>query len=344
MELTPRKQAVLKAIVKAYIETGEPIGSKNLTALIDNAPSSATLRNEMSELCELGFLHQPHTSAGRIPTSSGYRLYVNSLMNKPPLSKETEALIDNEFSEIHSEPESIPAAAAQILSRITGLPAISCLMTERPARIKRIELLPIGRFSVMLLIITDDGRTRNRIFRQGKNFTKQIENEFYDIVSRKIKGKPISELTKPYIQGVIAEAGFSSLELMPLLSAVFETALEIEETDLTLQGENTLYNIFGSEEKIAKVMSLIKRRDPIISILENIEDNVGAVFGADTEYNELQKDTIIAAKFSGGDKYKGYIGIIGPNRISYDKIMPGIEYTAQKLTKLITEAQKDMED
>ncbi len=344
MELTPRKQAVLKAIVKAYIETGEPIGSKNLVALIDNAPSSATLRNEMSELCELGFLHQPHTSAGRIPTSSGYRLYVDSLMNKSELSKETETIIDNAFAEIHSEPESIPAAAAQILSKLTGLPAISCLMTERPARIKRIELLPIGRFSVMLLIITDDGRTRNRIYRQGKNFTKELENEFYSLIDKRIKGKFVNELTRAYIQGVIAEAGLYSLELLPLLTAVFETALEIEETDLKLQGENTLYNIFGSEEKAAKVLSLIRRRDPIISILENIGDNVGAIFGSDTEYNELHKDTIIAAKFSGGDKYKGYIGIIGPNRISYDKIMPGIEYTAQKLTKLITEAQKDMED
>lgn len=344
MELTPRKQAVLKAIVKAYIETGEPIGSKNLTSLIDNAPSPATLRNEMSELCELGFLHQPHTSAGRVPTSSGFRLYVDSLMNKSELSSNTAEFIDKAFADIHCEPESIPAAAAQVLSSLTGLPAIACLMTERPPRIKRVELLPIGRFSVMLLIITDDGRTRNRIFRQGRNFTAELENAFHELCEKRIKGKLVNELTKPYMQGVIAEAGLNSLELMPLLTAVFETAAEIEETDLTLQGENALYNICGNEEKAGRLLSLIKRRDPIISILENIGDSVSAVFGADTKYNELNSDTVIAAKFSGGDKYKGYVGVIGPNRMSYDQIMPGIEYTAQKLTRLITEAQKDMED
>ena len=138
MELTPRKQAVLKAIVKAYIETGEPIGSKNLMALIPNAPSSATLRNEMSELCELGLLHQPHTSAGRIPTVGGYRLYVKNLMNGEELPIATQQFIDKELESLSCEPEGIPAAAAQLLSKITGLPALACLMTEGSPRIKKI--------------------------------------------------------------------------------------------------------------------------------------------------------------------------------------------------------------
>ena len=344
MELTPRKQAVLKAIVKAYTETGEPIGSKNLTALLDNAPSSATLRNEMSDLCELGFLHQPHTSAGRIPTSRGYRFYVENLSGGTQISEEIRSLIDSELGDFTKEPENLPALAAKTLSKLTGLPSVSCLLTEKPPVIKRVELLSIGKSSVMLLVITNDGRTRNRIFRQGGGFTSEVEEQFHSVIKKRIIGKEIKELTKAYMQNIIAEAGLYSLELMPLLSAVFETAAEIEETSVTLNGENALYNICSDEKTARKIMSLVNRRDPIISILERIGDNIGTVFGTDTDYSELNFGTVVAAKFSSDDKYRGYIGVIGPNRMSYEQIMPVVEYTAKKLTNIMTEAQKDMED
>lgn len=344
MELTPRKQAVLKAIVKAYIETGEPIGSKNLTFLLENAPSSATLRNEMSELCELGFLKQPHTSAGRIPTSSGYRFYVESLAGNEEPASEVKSFIDDSLSGYNCEPENIPVLAAQTLSQLTGLPAISCLVTVKPPIIKRIEILPIGRYSSMLLIITDDGRTRSRTFRKGSNFTGEFEEQFSSILRSKVIGKRVNELNKAYLQNVIASAGLYALELMPLLSVVFEMAFEIEETDVKLKGENALYNICGDEASARRVLSLIKQRNPIISILENVGDGVGAVFGTDTVYNELDFGTFVAAKFEGSDKYQGYIGVIGPNRMSYEQIMPVTKYIAKRLTEIMTEAQKDMED
>lgn len=344
MELSPRKQAVLKAIIKAYIETGEPVGSKNLTALLENAPSSATLRNEMSELCSLGFLHQPHTSAGRVPTNNGYRMYIESLMHRSQPTSEVVAFIDNAFDGMNCEPEGIPAAAAQALSRFTGLPAIACLITEKPTRIKRIELLPIGKYSAMLLVITHDGRTRSRVFRFGRNFGSEQQKLFDTIVEQRIKGKAVSELTKPYMQSVIAGAGLYALELMPLLTAVFETAAGLADADVTLSGESALYNICADDASARRILNLVKQRDPIISILERVGEGVGAVFGTDTVYGELKNDTIIAAKFSGADKYRGYVGVIGPNRMSYEHIMPGIEYTAERLTKIMTEAQKDMED
>lgn len=343
MELTPRKQAVLKAIIKAYIASGEPVGSKNLTALLENAPSSATLRNEMSELCELGLLHQPHTSAGRVPTSRGYSLYVNSLMPKAQINESEKEYIDKALSGLNCAPEGIPSAVAQMLSHLTGLPAIACLLTEKQPRVKRIELFNIGRSSVMLLLITDDGRTRSRIFRYS-GFTEDSEKCFFSLIEKRIKGKSVSELTKAYMQSVIAESGIYTLELMPLLTAVFETVSEIEHTDVTLRGENALYNICGDENAARKITSLINRRDPIISILDGIGDNVGAVFGAETSYRELEGETVIAAKFTGSDKYKGYVGVIGPNRMSYEQIMPCVEYSAKEMTRIMTEAQKDMED
>ena len=341
IELTPRKQAVLKAIVKAYIETGEPIGSKILTGLIENAPSSATLRNEMSELVSMGLLAQPHTSAGRIPTSDGLKLYVNNLMPKCDILSDYKEFIDSRFDLINEMPEKIPAKAGEILSDLTRLPVIACIITPETAVIKKIELLNLSRNTVMLLLLTNDSRTRNRIFRLGDNITPQMLERFKQIANSKIKGKPLEELSIGYMQSLVASLGVDAFELMPLFNVLFETANEIESMSVDLSGVSRLYNVCGNEESARRIITLIDRRDPIISLFERLGD--GVVFGKDTGFSELHGDTLIAAKF-GNNKYKGYIAVIGPDRLSYEQIIPTIEYTANKLTEVITKAQKDMED
>ena len=341
IELTPRKQAVLKAIVKAYIETGEPIGSKILTSLIENAPSSATLRNEMSELVSMGLLEQPHTSAGRIPTSDGLKLYVNNLMPKIEISVEHKSFIDERFKVVTEMPEKIPAKAGEILSDLTHLPVIACLITPDTTVIKKVELMNISRNTVMLLVVTNDSRTRNRILRLGAEHTPQLLERFKDIVATKIKGKALDELSVGYMQSLVASLGIDSFKLMPLIAAVFETANEIESMMVDLSGVSRLYNFCGNEERSRGIISLVESRDPIISLFERVGD--GVVFGKDTGFSEFQSDTLIAARF-GNEKYKGYIALIGPNRLSYEQIIPSIEYTAKRLTEVITAAQKDMED
>ena len=422
IELTPRKKQVLKAIVMAYLETGEPIGSKILTGLIENAPSSATLRNEMSELSQMGLLEQPHTSAGRIPTNDGLKLYIKNLMPNLEIGKSEKEFIDNAFEGLNDIPEKLPAAAGKIISDLTGLPVITCLITEATTAIKKVEVLPISRNSVMLLIITNDGRTRNRILRIGNDFTsdlferfkhitelpekipakaaeilsdlthlpviacvltpdtatvKKVEllnithntvmllvvmsdsrtrnrifrlsddftpellEKFKQLVDTKIKGRPLKDLCVGYMQSIVTSQGLDAFKLMPLFTALFDTANEIENTAVDLSGVSRLYNICGNEEKAKRIISLVERRDPIISLFECMGN--GVVFGKDTGYNEFQSDTLIAAKFT-SDKYKGYIALIGPNRLSYEQLIPTIEYTAEKLSEVITAAQKDMED
>ncbi|MBR4099884.1 MAG: heat-inducible transcription repressor HrcA [Clostridia bacterium] len=341
IELTPRKQAVLKAIVKAYIETGEPIGSKILTSLIENAPSSATLRNEMSELVSMGLLEQPHTSAGRIPTSDGLKLYINDLMPKTEILAEHKEYIDGRFDAITEMPEKIPARAGEILSDLTHLPVIACLLTPDTAVIKKLELMNISRNTVMLLLVTSDSRTRNRIFRLGDGLTEQMLERFKEIAATKIKGKPLESLTIGYMQSLVASMGIDAFGLMPLFTAVFETVNEIDNMTVDLSGVSRLYNVCGNEESAKRIISLVESRDPIISLFERVGG--GVVFGKDTGYSELQRDTLIAAPFT-SNKYKGYIAVIGPNRLSYEQIIPIIEYTAEKLSKVITAAQKDMED
>lgn len=298
----------------------------------------------MSELCALGLLTQPHTSAGRIPTREGYRFYINSLMSKNDLRNDIKEYINSNLKGDTCEPETISGMASKILTSLTGYPAISSILTEKSPRFKRIELVNIGKSALMLLSITDDGRSRSRIFRKLGGYSEEEINLFLNICQNKIKGKSLNQITKGYIQGLVASTGVCALNIAPFFTAIYDFAVEIEETAVTLNGENALYNICADEQEARKIMSLIKDKDPMLSILSNINETATVVFGADTGFLELNRRTLIAAKFKGGDKYKGYIGILGPNRMNYDKILPIIEYTALVLSEVITQVQQDMEE
>lgn len=343
MELSPRKQAVLAAVTKAYIKTGEPVGSKALTALLKNAPSAATLRNEMSELCDMGLLAQPHTSAGRIPTSSGFKLYVNSLMTPEKLSDGMKRRIDSSLIGLHCAPEKIPEAAGKLLSDLTGLPAVVCFKTDGSPKIRSVELFPVSKGSVMLLIVTADGRTRHTVLRLGTDYTRDYAEKCRDIIVRRINGRRTDELTRGYMQSVAAEAGTDTFALMPLFSAVLESAAGIESSGAYLLGEQRLYGICESQAA-KRILSLVALREPMLTLTERFDGNVGTVFGRDSGFRELENNTIIAAKYYGSDRFKGTLSVIGPNRMSYGQIIPSVEYTALRLTEIMTEAQKDMED
>lgn len=342
MELSPRKQAVLAAVTKAYIETGEPIGSKALTLILKNAPSSATIRSEMNELCELGLLTQPHTSAGRLPTSRGFKLYVDMLMNPDKISESDKAFIDEGLKNLHTATEKIPQTAGELLSRLTGLPAITCFTTQQSPIIKQAQLVKLSRSSVLLWLLTADGRARSRFFRTGCVYTPELDLKFSETVSKKVTGKSVNELTRAYMQSVITGAG--SLDLAPVISALFEMAQGIEASDATISGEAALYSICGSETAARRILSLVSIKEPILSVMDSMSANTGVIFGGETGFKELWGYTIIAAKYSCNSNYSGAVGLIGPNRISYDRIIPIVEYTASKLSDVMTEARQDMEE
>lgn len=342
MELSSRKQAVLSAIVKAYIETGEPIGSKILTGLIENAPSSATLRNEMNELCALGLLSQPHTSAGRIPTSLGYKLYVDDLLSVGLLPSRTKDYINTLLSSTGDEAQNIPIIAADALSELTGFPAISCYIVEPTVFLKQVQLLPVSRKTAILLAVFSDGRTSSRVCHISGGITSDISDGFITLVKEKLLRKPLAELDRARLQSVIAACGINSLSLMPLITMLFEMAQSAAESTVNISGAPALYN-FCSEGEAHRIMALCNRPDAAIGILEST-DGSDVIFGNETSLPELKDKVIVAAKYYCGQRYCGTIGIIGPDRMFYEQIIPSVKYIAERLTKLITKAVNDMEE
>ncbi len=344
MELSERKKAILGAIIKTYIATGEPIGSKILCDILDNAPSSATLRNEMSALVQMGYLEQPHTSAGRVPTSSGYRFYIDSLMPKAVISDEERAAIDKALNATGCDPERLPEKAAEILSEITGLPTISANISNGGPQLKRVDILPMGSRSGMIIIITSDGRSRSRLCHIPYPLTGELISRFEKLVRERILKKNIDDLTPALMQGIFAAAGADALYLMPLLSSLFEMIADIRDRGVSMAGQANLFNMFRQKSDADKVIALINRPDALLSVLSHSDSPLEIVFGKDTGYSALEPSSLIIAKYGTGGKREGCIGIIGPTRMSYEQIIPSIEYTAERLGELLGEALKDMEE
>lgn len=343
MELSPRKRAIIAEIVKAHIESGEPIGSKILASRMENAPSTATLRNEMSELCEMGYLEQPHTSAGRVPTSKAYRLYVTELMKKDTLSGEGKAVIDGMLSSVTPDPESIGASAAAILTELTGLPALSTPSTRHEPVFKRVTLLPMGRVSAMVFVITDDGRARSRLVRCDRPLSPALLTRFDNIAREKICGRAITSLDPAYLQGMVVAAGLEALSLAPFLSCVFDMAGEIGKSQVKLNGAANLFSLCRGDAEAKRILDLLRTRDAVTRIFSGVPAPLGVVFGDDTGYSELAPTGMIVASY-GGEQEFGRLAVIGPTRMSYERILPSMEYLANRIGAMMAEVMEGLEE
>ncbi len=344
MELSPRKKAIIAAIVKAHIEQGEPIGSKALANTLDNSPSSATLRNEMSELCELGYLEQPHTSAGRIPTAKAYRLYVTELMDKQTLSNESKQIIDDMLNSVSHDPESIGSTAAQILFELTGLPTISAASAHHEITLKRATLLPMGKTSVIVFIITNDGRARSRLVRTVSPITPSLLTKFDNIAREKICGMGISKLDTAYLQGIVVSAGLDALTLAPFVSCIFEMVADIAKSEIRLNGASNVFSLCQGETEARRIIELLQEREAMRKIFSTLSTPIGVIFGDDTSYTELKPTGMVVASYGDDEEELGRLAVIGPTRMSYEKILPSIEYLSKKIGTIMTEVLKGLEE
>ncbi len=343
MDLAPRKKAIIAEIVKAYIETGEPIGSKILATRLENAPSSATLRNEMSDLCEMGYLEQPHTSAGRVPTKMAYKLYISELMPKTALSEERKEIIDQMLEPAKSDPEAIGSAAAEVLSRLTGLPVVSVTGSRQGMRLKRISLMPVGRSVAVVFVVSDDGRTRNRLVHLDSPIDARLISVFDRISAEKICLKDISSLDMAYLQSIVASSGLDALALAPLFSCVFELAEKLRTTQVDMGGAANLFSVCRSDMQAKSILDLLSAGDVVYNILSSATSPIEVVFGDQTEYLELKPTGLVVASYGKGDKY-GKLAVIGPTRMAYENILPSTAYVAEKVGGMISEVLKGLEE
>ena len=343
--MTERKNKILAAIVERYIQTGEPVGSKALVDTLGFSVSSATVRNEMADLIEMGYLEQPHTSAGRIPSTKGYRYYVENLMTAYDMSPAEKNIINHKLKEAAGEPQSVLETAGNILADMTNCAAISTTPADSEAVVKRIELVPIGTHTAMVVMLTSFGILKTKVCRTDSEITIDIAEAFYNITKQYFVGKPTAEITIAKIQTLALSLGEKALVMTPLLVALAELSKMTEKTEMLLKGQSNLLGHKELEANALELMEFLRRAEPLNTIFSAAAPQTDGMprvlIGNENAFKELQNSTMIFSRYSIGGNTRGSIGIIGPTRVDYARLIPSIKYLTDVVGIILSDNMED---
>ncbi len=338
MEVDSRRARLLRAIIEAYIDTGEPLGSKTLVELLGGGVSSATLRNDMAALTAEGYLEQPHTSAGRQPTSAAFRLYVDRLMRHRVLSLQDRLDIDSLLSGLSGDASRLLEDATRALADITGLAAVSCRPDGAGSSISRIDVMQMSPRNMAVVLVEDNGFLRTRMCRCQRDIPSKVTVALGDYLSRRFLGKSPDEVTIPAMQDIILELGELGLAVAPILSAFYELVRECAEATTAVAGHMNLLRHPGYTGDAARTLvHHLSDRQQVADLLAGADDEgVSVLLGAE---GPLVGSALVLARYSlgGNHRHRGVIGVIGPNRMNYADIIPRVEYVARTVGRLLGE-------
>ncbi len=342
--LPTRRQQILAAIVEQYIETGEPVGSKALLSKLDIHVSSATIRNDMAALTEQGLIYQPHTSAGRIPTQSGYRYYVDNLMKTEELEEHDRRRIEAGVDERSGDPEALLSKAGEALVNFTNFAALSTTPSDEHAYIKNIEMVPVSSRVAMLVLLTSTGILKSKPCRMDTTLTEDIKETFDQLVEDQFIGTPLSEITTIKIQTLAASLGAKALSMSALLATVADLAEMASQAEIRLDGKSNLLGYKEYSENLPSLLKFLGDDEPLnmlISSGETAGPGIEVRIGSENRFSELANSTTIISRYQIGDGATGAIGIIGPTRMNYSKLIPRIQYLTDIISKVLSEVYEE---
>lgn len=332
-----RKLKILQAVVDEYIVTGEPVGSKAIMAHVK--ASSATIRNEMAELEKQGYLEQPHTSAGRVPTYTGYRLYVDTLMERDQLSDEEKKALDAMLDENASEEELVNSASLA-LTQLTQCASVVASSTPKFSLISKVEVIPTGKRMYVILMITSNGKIKNKVCRLEFDLTHE-QLEFFDkYLAENLQGMPIDDVSEEMIESIKTAMGTYMVTLTPLLGELFNLAKEMTAQDIKLRGEKNLLTCKDFDQ--GEIIDFLDNRREIEKFFDDCFGDLQVSFSSEGDSFAIHNSSIISAPFKKDGVQAGRLGLIGPMRINYSKFIPYLEYFSQRITTLLSE--RDTED
>lgn len=327
-----RKLRILAAVVDEYIVTGEPVGSKAIMKYIN--ASSATIRNEMAELEKQGYLEQPHTSAGRVPTYSGYRLYVDRLMKTNPLSSEEMKLLDDMLPKDEYSEEGIVKSASNALAELTKYATFVSTESPKFSVISKVEVIPTGKRLYVLLMIASNGIIKNRTCRVEIDLTQEHLDYFSKFLRENLEGVPIDLLSDEMLSKLETAMGTYLLTLSPLVRGVFDMTREMAEREINISGVGNLLQCPDIDNN--DVVTFIDRRNDIRRLMDDSFSGIHVMFSAEDDDFVIGNSSLISSNFLKNGKVAGHLGLIGPMRIDYRKVIPYVEYFAEKISQMLS--------
>ena len=343
MELTDRKKKVLRSVVDLYIRTAEPVGSKAITALPDMNYSSATIRNEMADLTAMGYLEQPHTSAGRVPSAAGYRLYVDELMMDYRLSMDETKSMNMAIEEKMQKVDKVMDQVAKMVSQATDLPAITVAPPQRGCTVRRFDLILAGSGSFILVVMLSNEEVLNKLIKLPLEVTETDLKLLSAVINATMTEIPLEDFTQELMDKVMRSAGNAS-SLVPVIVEFTSAALHHQqEADVAVAGHMKLLGQpeYHDVEKAQKVLSNLD--DVVISNLPavmNGGNGTQVLVGPENVAQELKDTSVVVTKFDIGDGMQGMIGVVGPTRMDYAKVTARLSYFAENLSKMFAKPEQ----
>ncbi len=340
MDLTPRKERILSSVVAGYVKSGEPVGSKAVAEEV--GVSSATVRNEMADLIELGLLEQPHTSAGRIPSQKGYREYVNRLMKVPELREEEKRTFDSMLLSGSYDPEHLLSRASRLLAGVTRCAAAVTTPGGDTAQVKAVQFVQTSRRTAMLILMSSAGTMKNRVFHCDFDLTSDILRVFFRVFNGKVAGKNVSDITPAFLQGIGVSLGQMYVLVGAPLRALLEVARDTMRSEVYVNGQmNLLFYPELDHGGARRVMDFLERREDLTELLHQRPGQVTILIGREMGRAELDKTSLAVTRYRVEGQDAGALAVLGPVRMDYPRVTAVLRYLNEEISKNLTVLMRD---
>ncbi|MBQ1400722.1 MAG: heat-inducible transcription repressor HrcA [Firmicutes bacterium] len=347
MDLSERKLRILQAIISDFVTSAEPVGSRTLSKKYDLGVSPATIRNEMADLEEQGFLTHPHTSAGRIPSEKAYRLYVNEMMKTRELSQKEKDVISKKLYDNVTELDKTIEHAAHILSEITNLTSFALTPEVSRDTLKFIELLPVDEDTVVLMIVSDSGKVSNTTLKLRVPYDEESLRLLSKNLTYNYKGKSLSEaLTLDIIEDFETDIEAMSALARNVMPSFMKTLGDMLNVNLYMDGLTNIFSLpeYNDLDKAKSFMEMVNRREDLTRTLINRDKGVMITIGTENAEEIMDDCSLITATYHVDGKLIGKLGVIGPTRMRYGEVTSVIEYLTDNISNTFRMMEGDDDD
>lgn len=344
MQLNDRKIRILQAIIKDYIDTAEPVGSRTIAKKYNLGVSSATIRNEMSDLEEMGLIVQPHASSGRIPSDKGYRYYVDSIMqNMELMDSDTQVLVKNMVNKNISQIEYLMDETARALSALTNYTTFISEPVIRKTTLKQVRLLPLDDISVMLVVATGENHIKHYVIPVRESIGEGELNKINEDINTILKGKTRDDMTDEVISNLSLATRNHQELLKPMLKNIRKTIVSAESVQIHLSGEKNILDFpeFSDIDKARTLFNTLEEREVLLNIIGDAGSGETDIsIGTENELEEMKNCSVIKTSYKVGDDVYGTIGIIGPTRMDYGQVIAVLNGMAKNIENIMNSTNK----
>ena len=336
-----RKKKILQAVIDEYVNTAEPVSSAALVEKYGLNYSSATVRNELAELEKNGYLDKTHTSSGRVPSEKGYRFHVDELVKEDDISLEEMKYIQSKLSTKVNEIEDLAKIATSTLSEITHYTTVAIGPKAETQLIEEIKFVLLGTRMLMVVIVTDSGLVKETIIKYDEDITLGQVETLNNLFNAKLKGKPLSKIDKPMEEYIFSEIKYSIKVIKPIIEQINKIIDEAE--TIYLEGANKAFDLpeFKSLELAKNFVNVLDEKEAMLEILDSgVAKDINVYIGDENDKEELKDFSVVTFKHSVGNKELGTIGIIGPKRMNYSKVISVMKYLSKKINEQNDKKQK----